>query len=58
MRYIFNRIKNDNLRICISLVMGHMDIEDVDGFKMGRSVVETDIVPPSQRNTRRENNRR
>ena len=25
MRYIFDRIKNDNLRICISLVMGHMD---------------------------------
>ena len=41
----------------ISLIMGHMGIEDVDGFMMGRSVVETDIKPPSLGNTRRENNR-
>ena len=37
--------------------MGHMGIEDVDGFMMGRSVVETDIKPPSLGSTRRENNR-
>ena len=34
-----------------------MGIEDVDGFMMGRSVVETDIKPLSLGNTRRENNR-
>ena len=34
-----------------------MDIEDVDGFMMGRSVVETDIEPQSLGSTRRENNR-
>ena len=37
--------------------MGHMGIEDVDRFMMGRSVVETDIEPTSQGNTRRENYR-